>query len=149
MYTPGNIIYFTPFYFSDGGSKPKYFIVLNTDTGCSLIACLPTRKDSVPNFIEKKHGCINDATINFNCYFIEKNRPITENGQSFPLDTYIYGERVDVFNRTNFESNYLVDGVDYKIIGKLIDTEFKDMINCFRNSRSTKRKIRRALGAKI
>jgi hypothetical protein len=30
MYTAGNILYFTPFYFTDGGSaaKNKYFIIL-------------------------------------------------------------------------------------------------------------------------
>jgi len=32
MYTPGNILYFTPFYFPNGGKeKNKYFIVLATN----------------------------------------------------------------------------------------------------------------------
>jgi hypothetical protein len=150
MYAPGNIIYFTPFYFPDGGiSKPKYFIILSVDDQSSIVACLPTRSDCVPNIIQKKHGCLNDDTINFNCYFIEHDKAITENGFSFPIDTYLYGERVAFFNQKIFEEIYLVENVDYKVLGKLFDSEFECIIECFKNSKSTKRGIRRKLGAKI
>jgi hypothetical protein len=49
MYTPGNILYFTPFYFPDGGKeKNKYFIVLAIHEESTLIATLPTCKDHIP-----------------------------------------------------------------------------------------------------
>jgi hypothetical protein len=150
MYHPGNIIYFTPFYFSDGNPcKPKYFIILMVDDESNIVACMPTRSDSVPNMVPKKHGCLNDDSINFNCYFIESGKTVTENGFSFPIDTYIYGERVAVFSRKLFEEIYLIENVDYKILGKLLDSEYNNINNCFKNSRSTKRGIRRKLGAKI
>jgi hypothetical protein len=44
---------------------------------------------------------------------------------------------------------YVVDGVDYEIIGKLLIEEFDSLINCIKNSASVSRKIRRWLGAKI
>jgi len=150
MYEPGNIIYFTPFYFPDGGScKPKYFIILIVDDESSMVACLPTRNDCVPNIVNKKHGCLNDDSINFNCYFIEQGKAITNNGFSFPMDTHIYGERVAIFNKKIFDSIYIVENVDYKILGKLLDSEYGKIIDCFKNSKSTKRGIRRKLGANI
>jgi len=149
MYTQGNIIYFTPFYFPNGNTcKPKYFIVLLSEENSLIIAGLPTRVDHVPSFIEKKHGCISNDKINFNCYFFEKNLPITESGWSFPLDTHIYGDEIDFFDKNRFDQIYKVAGVDYEVIGKLKDSELNQMINCFKNSRATLNKVRRKLGAR-
>lgn len=59
MYTPGNILYFTPFYFANGNqSKPKYFIVLASDGDNLVVVSLPTSQDRIPTFLDKKHGCI-------------------------------------------------------------------------------------------
>lgn len=42
MFTPGNILYFTPFYFKNGApSKNKYFIVLKDVDGQLVLASLP------------------------------------------------------------------------------------------------------------
>ena len=143
-------MYFTPFYFPNGGKeKNKYFIVLAANQENTLIATLPTSKDHIPSKVEKIHGCIDLPGINFNCYYFEANKPITESGWGFPLETYVYGPQVAEFNKTNFENIYSVEEIDYEIIGKLIAIEFTAIINCIKNSRTVKRKIRRALGAKI
>ena len=150
MYTPGNILYFTPFYFPDGNpAKNKYFIVLKSNDGETLVASLPTRGDYIPSFLPKKHGCLNDDSINFNCYYFEQGVQITESKWGFPLDTYVYGSYVEEFNRPQFEDIYLIEGVDYEISGKLLDSELKELINCIKTSGCAKRRIRRALGEKI
>lgn len=63
-----------------------------------------------------------------------------------PLETYVYGPQVAEFNKTNFENIYSVEEIDYEIVGKLKATELTAIKNCVRNSRTVKRKIRRALG---
>jgi len=150
MYTPGNILYFTPFYFPNGGKeKNKFFIVLAADTENTLIAALPTSQDHIPSNVPKIHGCIDLPEINFNCYYFEANKSITENGWGFPLETYVYGPLVAEFNKVNFESLYSVEEIDYAIVGKINSDEFYAIVNCIKNSKTVKRKIRRALGAKI
>lgn len=146
MFSPGNIIYFTPFYFKNGNaSKPKYFIVLKKDQESTIIATLPTSKDHVPQFISKRHGCINEDTINFNCYMFIANTIITENSWAFPRDTYVYGQQIDLFDKTLLEEIYAVEEIDYKVMGKLTETEFRNLLNCIINSSSIKRKLRNLL----
>lgn len=150
MYIPGNVIYFSPFYFPNGEPcKNKYFIVFYSEGESIIIAGLPTRTDHIPGFIEKKQGCINDNKIPFNCYFIPKDVIVTENGWSFPMDTHIYGDEVDFFIRERFEEIYKIEGVEYEVIGKLTKGEFSQMVDCFKNSNATKRGVRRKLGAII
>lgn len=146
MYTKGNIIYFSPFYFTDGGkSKNKYFIVLNSNENNALVASLPTSKDHIPSFIEKKHGCIEVANINFNCYYFEPNLPITDENWGFPEETFVYGPQISKFDRGVFEEIYAFEGVDYEIVGKLKEDEFNAIRECIINSKSVKRKIKRLL----
>ena len=151
MYIPGNIIYFTPFYFSDGFlPKPKYFIVLdfNIENG-DVLACLTTTLDSIPNFITKQHGCIDKPEINFNCYYFKKDQIITENGWGFPKDTFVYGYRLTLLSIVNLTLKFVIENVDYRIIGKLKEFEFDAIIHCLKDSKSVKRKFRRSLGANI
>lgn len=150
MYTPGNILYFKPFYFPNGNpSKNKFFIVLKTEGKHSIIATLPTSKDHIPASIEKKHGCIDVFELRFNCYYLQAKKPIADNGWAFPVETYIYGPQIAEFNKANFDSIYSVEGVDYEIKGQLKEKEYNDILNCIKNSRTVSRKIRRALGAVI
>jgi hypothetical protein len=150
MYTPGSIIYFSPFYFSDGGEqKNKYFIVLHTAGENTLIASLPTSIDHIPRSIEKKHGCIDYPEINFNCYYFQAGKAVTKEGWGFPIDTYVYGPQVKTYDKQVFTEIYAVEGVDYEIIGRLIRREFDALTGCIRNSVSVARKIRRLLGADI
>jgi hypothetical protein len=148
MFTPGNILYFNPFYFKDGTNKRKYFIVLRSDQPDVIVASLPTSIDHIPGFIPKKHGCINIEKINFNCYLFIKEKVITDNGWSFPIDTYVYGGQVDTFDKGIFEEIYAVEGVDYELKGKLVEIEFENLKKCIINSLSVKRKIRNQLSGK-
>lgn len=150
MYTPGNILYFKPFSFPNGDvPKNKYFIVLKTDGADILIASLPTSKDHIPHMVQKKHGCIDEPQYQVNCYYFVPGKIVTKNDFAFPVETFVYGEQVAQFNKTNFDSMYVVDGVDYDIIGALFVDEYHALINCIKNSGSVSRKIRRFLGAKI
>lgn len=47
MFDEGDILFFDPFIFEDGTSKPKFFVVLKNDNGLSLLASLPTSKDHI------------------------------------------------------------------------------------------------------
>ena len=97
----------------------------------------------------KLHGCIDDPEINFNCYCFEKNRTITENGWSFPKETYVYGYRLALFSLTDMDSKYKIENVDFQQKGKLLDFEYKAIISCLRDSPAVKRKYRRLLGSGI
>ena len=150
MYTRGNIIYFDPFYFPNGNTcKSKYFIILHAEDETVLIAGLPTSVDHVPAFITKKHGCISDNSINFNCYYFEKETIITDNGWGFPKDTHLYGDEINFFEKKRLDQIYKVEGVDYFVVGTMNEKEFSQMIECFKKSPVTKRIIRRKLGATI
>jgi|WetSurMetagenome_2_1015567.scaffolds.fasta_scaffold02843_2 hypothetical protein len=151
MYSPGSIVYFTPFYFSDGSiPKPKYLLILKEKIdGDNILAILTTKLDSVPDFVPKKHGCIDNPEINFNCYYLKKGQIITKNGWGFPKDTFVYGFRLALFSLSDLYGKYKIEDADYQIIGELLDSEYKAIISCMRNSPSVKRKYRRSLGADI
>jgi hypothetical protein len=150
MYTPGNILYFKPFVFPNGNiPKNKYFIVLKTSGSDVLIASLPTSKDHIPHMVQKSHGCIDVPEYQVNCYCFQVGQVVTKNGFAFPFETFVYGYQVDQFDKTKFDSMYVVDGVDYDIIGELLNDEYQSVINCIKDSASVSRKIRRFLGAKI
>jgi hypothetical protein len=146
MYTPGNIIYFTPFYFSNGNPcKPKYFIVLNVVDNTTVLLNLPTRSDNLPNNIDKTHGCIELPEGNINCYLIEKGKEIAENGFFFKFNTHLYGYYIDQLEIEYLNSIYSVEGQDYTIVGRLINEEFNAIIECFKESKTVKRKYKKYL----
>jgi hypothetical protein len=147
MYTAGSILYFTPFFFKNGNTpKNKYFIVLGSFGDDLIVAILPTSKDHVPNHLTKKHGCIEDAASNFNCYYFEKSRIISEcNTFAFPIDTYIYGEQVDMMNKSILNAQYQTENKDYIKLGNLSTKEFDWVRECLVNSASVKRKIKKYL----
>jgi len=146
MYIPGTVIYFTPFYFSDGSFKNKYFLVLANTGNDILIASLPTSKNHIPSSMKKEHGCISDDSINFNCYFFEKDRIISDCGTfGFPRDTYIYGEQIDFFDLSILQSTYKNDGRDYIMKCKLLSNEFESIKECLKNSGVVTRKFKKYL----
>lgn len=60
MFEPGNLLYFNPFIFPDGGDpKPKFFVVLGEVDETVLLASLPTSKDHIPSDVEVTSGCFN------------------------------------------------------------------------------------------
>ena len=52
-------IRFDPFYFKNGNTaKPKYFLVIKHTKINTIIASLPTRKDTIPDNETIEKGCI-------------------------------------------------------------------------------------------
>ena len=147
IFPPGTIIYFKPFYFKDGKTpaKNKYFICLCLTGNDLLLATLPSSQDYVPAYASRNHGCINIADANFNCYYFEAGRIITTNGWGFPKPTYSYANWIDQYDKTSFEGMYAFEGIDYEKIGRLTQTEFLGLINCFVTAPNIKNKYKRIL----
>ena len=146
MYTPGKLIFFDPFFFKDGSaSKPKYFLVLKVINDEAILVSLPSSQSHLPADQEIKHGCLEIPDSGLNCYIFEANRPITKDGWSFKLNTFLHGLWLDDFNISELKANYSIENVDYEIIGELTDAELQNVINCFKNSTSVKRRYKRLL----
>lgn len=147
MYLSGSIIYFTQFYFNNGKSAPKnkYFIVLCHENEDLIVASLPSSQDYIPAYAQKDHGCIDIPEGGFNCYHFSTTKTVTTNGWSFPKPTYIYANWIDTYHLNIFKQVYVVEGVDYEIIGRLTCEEFEAMVQCFAYAAATKRKYKQIL----
>lgn len=142
----GSILYFTPFLFLDGGKpKPKYFLVIKHIKDMLILSSLPTSKDSVPMYLEKRHGCIDNSSINFNCYYFSPNVEICNNGFSFPIETYVYGFRLHNFNVNSFLQQEKNKETIIEHKGTLKDTELLAIRECLKTSSSVKRKYKKLL----
>lgn len=110
-----------------------------------LLASLPTSKDHIPEFIEKRHGCIERSDISFNCYYFDPSISICDNGFSFPVETYVYGFSLQTFNLNDL---LLLDVTEKNAIeecGILTDSEHQALIRCLSNSSEVKRGYRKLL----
>lgn len=146
MFLPKQVIYFNPFYFKNGNiAKPKYFIILARINNKTIVASLPTRTNNAPSLVQKTHGCINLDDRFFNCYVFEPGKSICENGFSFPLPTFIYGNQVEDYEVEILENTYKIPGVDYEEMGILTESEFTSILACIINSSATRRKIKKLL----
>lgn len=114
MFEERNLLYFDEYYFENGNpAKPKYFLVLKSDTNGMMLISLPSSKDYIPANVEKKHGCINIPEKQIGCYFFQNSVPITECDFSFPLDTYVYAGLIT--NQTISTIQYIYKPKDYKL----------------------------------
>lgn len=146
MFEQGNIIYFDPFYFKNGNlAKSKYFIVLKVFEGKSILASLPSSKDFVPQTHETQMGCVELPESNFNCFVIAPNAQITTNGKGFQFKTHLYGHQLDTYETKLMNEIYPVEGLNYEVWGKMTQTVFNEIINCFKNSKTVKRKYKALL----
>lgn len=142
----GAILYFDPFIFPDGGSpKPKYFLVLKRMDDALLLASLPTSKDHIPEYIEKRHGCIERPDINFNCYYFDPNIVICDNGFAFPIETYVYGYRLQTFRLDTLLLQEITDETIIEECGVLTKDEYTAIIRCLSHSPAVKRAYRKVL----
>jgi len=148
VFSEGCILYFTPFYFKNGNTaKPKYFIVLRNIDNNIILASLPTRTNTLPNFLQAQHGCINDDASCVSCYMFSKGKVICDNSFCFSLDTFIYGQQVDYYELSMLEANYPIENIDYEIIGVLLRPEYEAIVDCLKGSSSVKNKIKRYLNS--
>lgn len=146
MLEEGNIIRFDPFYFKNGNTaKPKYFLVLKCTDNKTVIASLPTRKDTIPPDDNIDAGCLELPDINLNCFIIAKDAPVTVCGRSFDFKTYLYGHQLDDYPISTMNDIYPNEGSDYEIWGKMKPELFESLIRCFRHSKSVKWKYRKLL----
>ncbi len=146
MIKEGLILYFKPFYFKNGNRpKPKYFIVLKAIDSDLILASLPTRKDAVPSKNDIDYGCIDLPEVNFNCFKISPSQAVTICGKYFDFPTFIYGHNLDEYSIEMLDEIYPNMGIDYEIWGEMNLNLFESMIECFKNSRTIKRKYKRLL----
>ena len=139
-----NIIRFDPFYFKNGNTaKPKFFLVLKRTIENTIIASLPTRKNTIPNYENIEEGCLELPDINLNCFVIPSNTTITECGKMFDFKTYLYGHQIDDYSIESMYEIYPNEGSDFEIWGKLELAIFNRLITCFKESKSVKLKFRR------
>lgn len=146
MFEEGTIIYFDPFYFKNGNpAKPKYFVVLKRLGQKSILAALPTRKDSIPAEKVVEFGCLELPDINLNCFVISSHDPATTCGKHFDFTTHIYGYQLDDYDVNWLSEIYPNEGTDYEIWGLLKSEIYDALIACLKNSRSVKMKYKRVL----
>jgi hypothetical protein len=147
MFTPGNLLFFTPFYFNNNNEpKRKFFVVLHNENNKFVMASLPTSKDHIPDDL-KKHGCICCEQMQIICYCIKKHVVITNTGFSFDKDTYMYGNELGDYDIELFNTKYTTSEIEVK--GRLNDAEFHSIKTCFANSPNVKRKYKRMLAVNV
>lgn len=147
MYTEGKLIFFDPFYFKNGDSKPKYFLVIKVINDQVILASLPSSKVHLPSYQVINHGCLDIPDARINCYIFEAKCPVTKCGWCFPLNTFLYGLWLDDFSVETLTANHSIEGVDYEVIGELTEQELRNIVECFRNSSSVKRKYKQLLSS--
>lgn len=147
MYDEGTILYFTPYHFKNGKSKPKpkYFVILKNINNAYVLASLPTRKDSIPEKDVVIRGCVELPDIDFNCFVIPTTEFVTECNQKFPFTTHIYGTEINKEDITYLQNKYPTENENYEVWGKMKDKLFKELINCLKTSDAVKKKFTRLL----
>ncbi len=145
MYNPGTIIYFDPFFFKDGGSKKKYFLVLKNIENKVVICTLPSSVPHIPEDMKGKHGCADHPQSGICCYILLAGKVITKNNFYFDVETYLHGHWIDEYPLDILKETYQIEGLEYEIIGELVPEEFEKIIECFKNSSIVKRKYKRML----
>ena len=144
MYTPGKLIYFSPFY-SHIDVKNKYFLVLKVIDGNAILACLPSSQQYLPQNHKIEHGCLEITDSGISCYIFKASNPVTKSGWCFPLDTILYPRWVSDYDVMQLNNTYTIPNVDYEVVGELTEVELKNIIECFLNSKSLSRKYKRML----
>lgn len=113
----------------------------------AVLASLPSSQPHLPVAQKIEHGCLELPESCINCYIFEANRIITKTGWSFEKHTFLHGQWLDDFSVSELMSQYAIENVEYEIIGELTDEELKNVIDCFVNSGTVKRKYKRILSS--
>lgn len=150
MFDEGDILFFDPFIFEDGTSKPKFFIVLKNDKALSLLASLPTSKDHIPADLNVHAGCYEYPDRGVNVYVflagdIIAYDPVSGQPFQFNKNTFIYGATLNVFPVASFLQQQLNHETTITIKGKLKQDLFDNLKECLKNSALVKNKFKRML----
>ena len=146
MFEPGNLLYFNPFIFPDGGDpKPKFFVVLGEVEETVLLASLPTSKDHIPSDVEVTSGCLEIPERMVNAYTFMANEVVTENGFFFEKNTFIYGQNIKTYNTAAFLQQQTTSQTEITEKGKLKDEIFTSLKDCLKNSDAVRKKFKKFL----
>ena len=146
MFEPGNLLYFNPFIFPDGGDpKPKFFVVLGEVDETILLASLPTSKDHIPSDVEIKSGCLEIPERMVNAYTFMANEVVTDNGFFFDNNTFIYGQNIKTYNSVAFLSQITSGKTLIESKGKLRDGLFSSLKDCLKNSDAVRKRFKQFL----
>lgn len=146
MFEPGNLLYFNPFIFPDGGDpKPKFFVVLGEVDETVLLASLPTSKDHIPSDVEIKSGCLEIAERMVNAFIFQANEVVTDNGFFFDRNTFVYGQSIKTFNRVAFAEQKFAGETEIVLKGKLKNDLFTSLKACLRNSDAVRKRFKKYL----
>lgn len=83
--------------------------------------------------------------INFNCYVILPNIPVTENRKSFSVKTHVYGQYINEYDSDVLMETYPIENIHYQVWGKMNQDVFNEVIQCLKNSKMVRRKFKRIL----
>ena len=146
MFEPGNLLYFNPFIFPDGGgSKPKFFVVLGEIDETVLLASLPTSKDHIPADVEVKSGCLEIPERMVNAYTFMANEVVTDTGFFFNINTFIYGQNIKAYSSIAFLSQTASGETVIEEKGKLKDDLFSVLKDCLKNSDAVRKRFKKYL----
>lgn len=146
MFEPGNLLYFNPFIFPDGGDpKPKFFVVLGEVEETVLLASLPTSKDHIPSDVELASGCLEIPERMINAYTFLANEVVTENGFYFEKNTFIYGQNVKTYNTIAFSEQEKAGETAIEFKGKMRSDLFTALKDCLRNSDAVRKRFKQYL----
>ncbi len=143
----GSLLYITPFYYLNGATpQNKYFLCIKNVGNDSVLISLPTSQDYVPNYHTLVHGC-NDISRAQQCFYcFLPNVVICADTQfSFNLNTYLFGHQVQNIETIKLSSRYAIEGTDYRICGSVDEKIVEEIIECFKNSTSVPRGIKKLL----
>ena len=88
---------------------------------------------------------MHNAAAAFTAYYFEAGKAVLENGWSFQKPTFLYAFWLDTFPVSIFTTQYVVEGVDFEIKGRLLLREYKNILGCFIQANNIKHKVRRYL----
>jgi len=75
--------------------------------------------------------------------------PITDQGWSFPKNTFIYGKWVNDLDVSVLKEIYKIEHVDYEVVGKLSEKIYQELLECLSKDRSLNRMYQRMIGSWI
>lgn len=146
MFEPGNLLYFNPFIFPDGGDpKPKFFIVLGEVDETVLLASLPTSKDHIPLDVEVSSSCLEISERMVNAYVFMAKDIVTDNGFFFEKNTFIYGQNIKMYKTTAFLQQQIDGQILISVKGKLTDDIFSALTDCLKNSDAVRKRYKHYL----